>query len=252
MPSRLSKYQSLLEKALEIGYEIHSVSSFWSKVKDGLKSEKRYLVLRHDIDTDVKTARVIWGMEHNLKVCSSYYFRLSTIDIEFMRLIEFSGGEASYHFEEIATVAKQRCLKSRDEVVQHMDCIQELFKKNLESLREQTGLPMTIVASHGDFINRLLKMPNWELLNKDFRREVGIELEVYDEAINRYVTTRHTDTHYSYLWKPTSPIDALENGKHVIYILTHPRHWCVDVRENFNANCLRFWEGVRYKICRHR
>src|SRR5215470_5987150 len=166
MPSRLETYREFLCNAIYYGYEICSVDFLWQKIKNNgeIESQKKYLVLRHDIDTDPTTAKAMWCIEKALGVRSSYYFRLSTIDISLMQEIEFSGGEASYHFEEIAMLAKQKRLKRRENVLPYMPYIRSMFKDNLDLLRKQSGLPMKIVAAHGDFANRKLGMFNWELL----------------------------------------------------------------------------------------
>src|SRR5215471_12689578 len=101
MPSRLETYREFLCNAIDYGYEICSVDFIWQKIKNSgeIKSQK-YIVLRHDIDTDTTTAKAIWHIDKALGVRSSYYFRLSTIDLDLMQEIALSGGEASYHFEE--------------------------------------------------------------------------------------------------------------------------------------------------------
>jgi hypothetical protein len=69
MPSRLPEYELLLQKALEQGYETYSVFSFWQHIKkDGLNHKQKYLILRHDIDTDIETAKEIWKIEQRLGV----------------------------------------------------------------------------------------------------------------------------------------------------------------------------------------
>src|SRR5262249_31005457 len=144
----------------------------WQKIKNNgeIESYKKYLVLQHDIDTDTTSAKAMWDIEKALGVKGSYYFRLSTIDICLMKEIEFSGGEASYHFEEIATIAKQKGLKSREHILSYMPYIRTEFEENLNSLRKKSGLPMKIVAAHGDFVNRKLRVFNWEILqDNNFR-----------------------------------------------------------------------------------
>jgi hypothetical protein len=64
---------------------------------------------------------------------------------------------------------------------------------------------MRIVASHGDFVNRKLKVYNWEILKDEFfRKEVGIELEVYDQEFVSYFNSRHSEVLAPHLWKPES------------------------------------------------
>ncbi|RPI28520.1 MAG: hypothetical protein EHM70_16620, partial [Chloroflexota bacterium] len=155
MPPRFTTYEAMLSAALHCGYEVHNVSSFWRLVSASMINPKtRYLILRHDIDTDRGAVEEFWKIENKLGLKASYYFRLSTLDIPWMQQIEQCGSEASYHYEEISTVAKEKALKDTESIQREMAFIRERFKLNLESLRARSGLPMTTVASHGDFINR--------------------------------------------------------------------------------------------------
>ncbi len=69
-------------------------------------------MLRHDVDTDPGTAAAMWDIERELGVESSYFFRLSTLAPALMADIAAGGSEASYHYEEVATVAKRRRLRT--------------------------------------------------------------------------------------------------------------------------------------------
>ena len=250
MPSRLDKYRLILERALERDYRVCSIERFWENVKaNNVEPGVKRLILRHDIDSDVSCARAMWEIEHSLGIFGSYYFRLSTIDYPLMLEIAGAGGEASYHFEEIATVAKQKGLSTKEQVYREMPYIQELFRHNLEQLRNKIGLPMRIVASHGDFVNRRLKAPNWLLLeDMSFRRDVGVELEVYDNIFMKYVTSRHADTHYPKFWQPTDPLAAINNEEPVVYLLVHPRHWCTNILVNVADDIRRVWEDIAYRL----
>lgn len=250
MPSRLDEYESLLQKALYRGYEIHSVFSFWSKINtSGLDPHKKYLILRHDIDTDLSTAKEMWKIEQRLGIAASYYFRLSTIDISFMQLIHKTGSEASYHYEELASYCKRNGIKKHDKVHKEMDHIRSIFKENYLFLKKQTMLPMKTVASHGDFVNRKLRMANEEILkDKSLRKELGIVFEVYDDTLMTYLTKRYSDTLAPSFWKPENPIESFQRNEHIVYILTHPRHWRRHILENTLDNIKRFWEGIRYHL----
>ena len=68
----------------------------------------KLLILRHDIDTDIETTRAMWRVERELGIKTSYFFRLSTVDLPLMREIEACGGSVGYHFEELATAAKPK------------------------------------------------------------------------------------------------------------------------------------------------
>ncbi|MBE3128508.1 MAG: hypothetical protein IMZ60_02390 [Actinobacteria bacterium] len=250
MPTRLNEFRLLLQEAINHGYETTTIYDFWGKIKNGnINIDKKYFILRHDIDTDIDTAKLMWQIEQELHINGSFYFRLSTLGIPFMQRISEAEGEASYHYEELATVAKWKGLRNKEEIEKALPLIREIFKQNLYLLRAKTGLPMKTVASHGDFINRWLGVVNTVILNdKSFRKDLGIELETYDEKFMHFVSSRFSDTHYPIFWKPSHPLEAIKRGEHVIYFLVHPRHWRSNIKINFLNNLNRVWEGFRYKI----
>jgi hypothetical protein len=254
MPSRLPTYRRLLEACLEAGYAVVSIETYWDLVKTAkLDPARRMVILRNDIDTDPGTARRMWEIGQELGVGGSFFFRLSSLDVPLMQAIAESGGHASYHYEELATVAKRHRLRNRVDVDRHLGEAQDEFRRNLASLRARTGLPLSIVASHGDFVNRRLGIPNWFILtDRDFRRDTEIDLETYDEAIMGSVTSRHSDNLYPRYWLPEDPLAAITRGERVVYILVHPRYWRVARAVNARDDAARFWENMVYRLPVHR
>jgi hypothetical protein len=254
MPARLDQFQSLLESALDAGYQILSVERFWRLIQDGVvdAGAHRYLILRHDVDTDPATAAAIFRIEQTLGIDASYYFRMATVDFDLMGAIGQSGSQASYHYEDLATVVKRRRLRSRDAVQGGFIEARDRFQRNLTGLRDRTGLPMRVVASHGDFVNRKIRIPNWALLiDRQFRLEVGVDLEAYDDEFMQHVSSRHTDTGHPAYWLPEPPLAAIERREPVVYLLTHPRHWRVNRGVNIRDDLRRVEEGLRYSLTPH-
>jgi hypothetical protein len=252
MPSRLPEYRSLLEFALRHGYEVCSLRRFHRRLAEGLRPEERYLLLRHDVDTGVRTAQKMWAIEQNLGIQSSYYFRLRTIAPAFMRRIEQNGGEASYHFEELSSVAKSRRIRGRDEVPAIMPLARKLFARNLGRLRDRLGLRMEIVAGHGDWVNKILGVPNSAILASEaFRQEVGVELEAYDARLMNAVL-KHSDAAVPgrWLWEQRDPLRSMEADVPAIQILVHPRHWEVERFVNLRDNASRSAEELCYRLGR--
>jgi hypothetical protein len=196
----------------------------------------------------------MWELEVKLGVTSSYYFRLSTLNIKLMDEIHLSGGEASYHYEELATIVKRKGLTRAEQVTPVLEQIRAAFKTNLLSLRDRTGLPMASAASHGDFANRMVGVTNKIILaDSAFRKEVGIEVEAYDRNLMASVNARCSDNAYPSFWWPEHPTSVIRRGVPVIYVLTHPQVWDVSPVRNVAANLLRLQEGYRYwKACRQR
>jgi hypothetical protein len=246
MPSRLREYEDLLMQARDAGYRQLSVRDFHRTVCRANAEPGKVLVQRHDIDSDVRTARKMFALEVRHGVRASYYFRLSTLDFGFMRDIEAAGSEASYHYEEVATFAKQHRLRSADAVRARFPEIRSLFERNYNRIRDQLGVQMTTVASHGDFANRRLKVINQELLDDALRRRCGIACESYDEALLRQFDQYISDKPYPVFYHPQSPFKAL--GRHErICLLTHPIQWETNWVENTRCNVVRLAEEVAWR-----
>ncbi len=254
MGSRLDEYRLLLESALEAGYRILSVADAWRMIgEEGTGPVRRTLVLRLDVDTDPKTAAAMWTVADGLGIHGSYFFRLSTLDPAVMSAMSAGGSEVSYHYEELATVAKHRRLRSASEALAALPEARELFAANLVRLRERTGLPMRIVAAHGDFVNRRLGVSNSRILDEPtFRHELGIDLETYDEAFLRHVTSAHIDVPAPRFWDPMDPEAAMRAGEPLLAVLVHPRHWRADPLVNARDDARRIVEGVQHRLPRLR
>ena len=214
MPSGLGSFRRFLESIMQAGYDTVSVEAFWRLAESGaIDPARRYLILRHDIDTDPRTGAEMWRIEQSLGLAGSYYFRLSTLDVDLMHSIARGGGDVGYHYEELATLAKERHLRDRAGVLRAIPDAQDRFRRNLEMLRTLTGLPMRVVSSHGDFVNRHVGVPNWAILiDRRARDDAGIDLEVYDEAFLRHVSSRHTDTEHPRHWAHGDLVASLERA----------------------------------------
>ncbi len=249
MPDRFGAYRALLEAALKAGYRFETIEDHWARCR-GQRPEpgEKVFILRHDIDSDPVAGEKLFDIEASLGIRSSYYFRLGTLDARLMDRIQAQGGEVSYHYEELATLIKAKGLRSRAEAVAHLPEATDHFEANLRRLRETFGLPMRVVASHGDFANRALDIPNWALLeDRAVRSHLGIDLEVYDPAFMEAVTFRSSDVGHPRYWKPVDPRDGLASDTPLLYLLVHPRHWRSHFVSNTRENWIRVWEGFLLK-----
>lgn len=248
MPSRLDELEKLLLAAIFNGYTFVSIGHFMSLAREGkLDSRARYLMLRHDIDTDVKTARALWQLESRNGLRGTFYFRLQTANLTLMKEIHASGAEVGYHFEEIATVAKQKGRKGAINLPLLKKDAGELFCSNLATLRQKSGLPLRGIASHGDFVNRQLGIINHELLTPGIRKLMHIDYEAYDAELVNHLSSRFADMEYPGIWKPENPLDAIQRGDQVIKLLIHPRQWCSNPLVNARDNLNRLYEGIHYQ-----
>jgi hypothetical protein len=246
MPSRLGEYEAILRQARDLGYTQLTVRDFFRAAAHG-EAPPRALVNRHDIDSDLRTARKLFAVESRHGVRATYYFRLSTLDIGFMREIEAAGSEASYHYEEVATFAKQKRVRNADALRQRFPEIRELFVRNFDSIAEGLGRPLATVASHGDFANRRLNVINHELLqDAQLRARCGIECEAYDDALLRHVDIYISDRKYPVYYRPVSPFDALGRNQRIMF-LTHPVQWETNWVDNTRCNARRLIEELAWR-----
>jgi hypothetical protein len=247
MPSRLQQYDELLRCAADAGYCQTSVRDFFRSIEDAGFVHRKFVVHRHDIDSDIRTARKIFDIEKKYGVKSTFYFRLSTLDFKLMQEIDEYGSEASYHYEEIATFAKSNNIRSSSEVIGRLQEIRNDFVKNFEFIQGKFGGKLVTVASHGDFANRQLAVSNTEILNdSDLRRHCGIECESYDRALLDKFDIYISDRPYPGDFHPTSPFNAIGTQKKIC-VLTHPVQWETNWIETTKINFLRLYEGLVWR-----
>lgn len=150
--------------------------------------------MRRDIDTrNDKLLMEMSAVEKFYDINCSYYFRWSTFNPKIIDYISSNGSEVSYHYEEIATFAKQKHIKMQNEIQSNIEEIRKIFRDNYIKFKELTGLPCKTVASHGEWINRALKIANYTLLNDKLRQDLGIIRETHDQETEKYVTYRNAD-----------------------------------------------------------
>lgn len=248
--SRLPLYDKMLKNAIDNGYQFYTIESFNKLiVQKKLDDSIKYAIIRHDIDTDPLTAYELFKIEKKYNIKSTYYFRLSTIDKKIIAEISNFGSEVSYHYEEIASYAKEYRLRSRKSVEEHLDVIREKFISNLERFRSELKVNSVTVASHGDFVNKYLGIANYYLINDDTRIAGNIDLEAYDDSFMKFVTSRIADLGVvEGLWTPRGFYESIKSREKVLYVLIHPRQWYSRISANVNEELKRVYEGLKYKI----
>lgn len=238
-PSKEKEYEEILKLAKAKGYIFHTMLSFEQVIQNGLDSDKKYIILRRDIDTaDFKILRKFLEIEKKYGVRSTSYFRWNTINIELMKEIEKAGGESSYHYEEIATFCYRHRIRKKSIAIEHLEEIRDLFIANITEFRKKTGMKCLTVASHGDYINTKFQFQNKELINDRVRRATGIIREAYDEEHFNPLTCRIADQkereHFT-----AKALKAIEDGEQVIELLTHPRQWNSPILVNLKEELSR-------------
>jgi hypothetical protein len=248
MPSRLGEYQKLLEASLQAGYEHLTIQQYYTRIKEKTLNHRKTFIHRHDIDTDTETARMMFAIEKKLDIHATYYFRLSTLDVQLMKEIHDFGSEASYHFEEIASFCKERNLKTRADVIQYLPLIREQFSRNFRNVEKLSGIKLHTVASHGDFVNRKLGIANHLITEGEAQRNtLGIECETYDDLLIKSFDLYVSDKPYPIYYSHDNIFDAI-GTYNTICMLTHPRQWRTNWYVNTKDNLIRLYEGLKYSL----
>jgi hypothetical protein len=249
---RLDDFQALLRGALEHGYRTMPLSTFADlAATEPQHADDRILLLRHDVDTDVRRARRMWEMERRLGVVGSYFFRRSTWDVGFMHELAAAGCDVGYHYEELATVIKERGAASASEARALLGAARDRLRTTVPELRARTGLALDVFAAHGDFANRVVGVSNVEVLSDPgLRSELGVRLEAYD--VEARVAARSSDGIPPRGWRPEDPMQAVLRGERVVAVLLHPRSWGGAPAVNARADLVRLREGCVYRLRRAR
>ena len=241
MPSRVGEYDEMLAFARKNGYEFHTLLSFINLSE--LDPNKKYMVLRRDVDTAAnRIQRAMLNAEvRNGARCSSY-FRKNTINKTLMRSIEANGGEATYHYEEIATWCYKRRERRAEEIYNHLDEIRSLFIKNVSYIRNKCGVPVLTVSSHGDYVNRKLDIDNKIIADDSTLKKCGILMDAYNKEYESKCTVRIHDHNRDNFVDDVKT--AVLNGEHVIEVLTHPRQWGAEFFPNLLDDINRFFKQL--------
>jgi hypothetical protein len=153
-------YQQLIRKFLDNGYIFTTLEDSISK---GIKSDK-YIILRHDVDRAPGNALIMAGLEKEMGIHASYYFRIvseSYNDVIIRKIVDL-GHELGYHYEDISLHKG------------NYDKAYESFTHNLEKLRG--FYPIKTICMHGSPESKWDNRTVWE--KYDYKKH-GIICEPY-------------------------------------------------------------------------
>lgn len=246
LPDRLDDLGNLVGSALELGYVHKTISSYFFRLNAEPKTTNDLVFIhRTDVDTDCETARKMFKVFKSFGITSTFYFRRSTVDVRLMRELNDAGFEVGYHYEEIADYCKERRTLDPTLVINAIPELKLRFLKNLRSMESAAGFKFTSVASHGDFVNRKLGIPNHTLVDADLISEAGLLLEAYNPVLLESLAEYTSDSAYpTYYRGGRSPFDAVARNSKAILFLTHPRHWHANPWINFKDTLVRLKEGL--------
>lgn len=244
-PSKEADYERILKAAYDNGYEFHTMLSFEDIIREGRIEGKRYLILRRDIDTaDSKFLRKMLALEKKYGARATYYFRWNTIDVDLMNEIAEAGGEASYHFEEVATYCYKHRITSKEKMLSCLEEIRNLFIEQYAKFKQVTGQSCLTIASHGDYMNTRFQYQNCQMIDNRVRKTCGFVREAYDREHMDALTYRLADQKERENFTKKA-LEAIEHGEPVLELLTHPRQWnspfWINLKEEINRVCKQIY-----------
>ena len=160
----LDKYRELCRTLQTSGYTPLTVRDYlMGKSTDSPDSEKKIVILRHDVDRKIMNALRMAKLEHEMGIHSTYYFRYpSTFKPDIIREIQGLGHEIGYHYE-VLSKAKGDYQKAI-----------ALFESELEEFRKVC--PVDTICMHGSPLSPFDNRDLWK--RYDFR-DFGLYGEAY-------------------------------------------------------------------------
>lgn len=212
-------YRKLVEQIIKRGYQITDYHSY--------ESVDKPCILRHDIDMDIKKARVFAEKEKEIEngqvnstyfvlISSDFYNPFSKENILELRKISRLGNEIGLHFDE----KKYMCDETYD-----LEYLKECVYKEIKILSEMMELPVHTVSMH---------RPSTQFLNSKIK---------FKNIINSYDSKFFSQ--FKYLsdsrrhWRENVD-EIVEQAEHeALHILTHP-FWYDEKELNLKEELLKF------------
>ena len=225
--NRLDYYDLYIKLAKEKGY---IVTDYYDYLMNYKNTDKKVLILRHDIDIANEGTKYMMEIEKKNNVKATYYFRWSSFDNPLIQELHKEGFEVGLHYETIA----EYCRRNNKYTInaEDINICRGLLKEEITKFKKMTGIDIKTISSHGNPINKEIGIPNYGLLLGQKYSDFGIVDETYDENILRkYVKSYICDSEltkndgFSY---HTNVVDSILSGDKVIEFLSHPNHWNID------------------------
>ena len=243
---------------------VSKINAFIEPACDVSASQDRFIVLKHDVETNIKKALKIATIEHKCGIRGSYYVQAyllkKTKNIEMLKKIKDYGHEVSYHYDVL------------DSTKGNIELAVSEFEQN-KSLFEENGFILKTVCQHGNpLIERNGYSSNRDFFrNKDvqnkypdicdimvnYKEKYSIEYSYYSDAGRKFkkifdplnndiVDTSDKDLSYSNL------DEVLRSFEGNVIISTHPHRWCslssVYILKSFFFKIAKFVAKTLYKI----
>jgi hypothetical protein len=218
----LQRYRDLCEEIIGSGYRVFTVNDFLLQ-----RPRSDFVILRHDVDSRPWMALKMAGIEKDLDIRATYYFRFAKgiFDPEIIRRIDDMGHEIGYHYEVLSRAGGN-----------YEDAIR-LFGQELEEFRKICNI--NTICMHGSVLSKYDNKKLWSLYNF---RDFGIAAEAYLSLGNDFSYLSDTGWEWNRKHKLRDLMPSEEDNSSVnstddlfdiisnnkiknIYLLVHPGNW---------------------------
>lgn len=212
-------YERLLDTALDNGYTFYTVHEYVTRSE----LESPHIVVRHDVDRKVSTARSMARVEAERDVPTTYYFRPSTFSPETVAEVAGLGHEIGYHYEDLA--------KTRGD----FEAAYERFGRNLAEFRDHAEI--TTICPHGSPLSAHHNLDMWrgerDIEEYDLLGEAYLSMDTDSDDTDKpsYVSDTGRDwgtaiAGFGRISTTDDLIAGLESGGcERLYLLAHPGRW---------------------------
>ena len=241
--------------------EFHSISA-----KDVSSSNNKYIVLKHDVETNVNRAYALAKIENKYGHKGTYYVQAYLLNnsnnLEILKKIQALGHEVSYHFD-----VMDSCKGDLDKAIKEFESNKEKFESNGFEIKTlcQHGNPIVErvgYTSNRDFFRServKASYPHLSDIMVNFKEKYNTEFTyfsdagrkfkmIYDPLFNDVVKSDDKDIAYKDLNELFDAID--KDGGNIIS--THPHRWtkfaALYLIKAFIFKCIKFVAKILVKI----
>ncbi|PWR72835.1 hypothetical protein [Methanospirillum lacunae] len=242
----LDKYRELCNALISSHFKPLKISDYCSSLPSS--SNNRVVLIRHDIDRNIKNALRIAELEYKLNIISTFYFRYPyTFNQETIQLIKSFGHEIGYHYEVMA--------KAKGDV----KIAEQIFRKELKMFRNISSV--TSVCMHGsplssysnyDFF-KIYKLSSYNLICdayhsinnvpyfSDTGRTWSFEYSMRDHLISSKELPK--------IRKTDDLIDWISHTRYnICYLTIHPERWNDSTFDYFKSYSFDLISNVGKKV----
>jgi hypothetical protein len=238
---RWAEYRELLRIALEQGYAVLSLEEWLQN--PAMAQDRPRMLLRHDVDQHPASALRMAGIERELGVRSTWYFRWRTANPHVIEALAAEGHAVGLHYETLTRELLRRGLGAEDAPTL-IPQARELLHAELKAFGERFGgprgehvgqprgerfgqplRPVRSACPHGD--TRMPGVHNGVLLLGEEWSRYGLEWDanaaMREHPLDVWLTDRSAAEGH---WKEgLDPIDLLVDRRSPILAVVHPNNW---------------------------